>query len=73
MNLVQTLRNRPQTSSGFGVMSGPSGYGKSVASTFAVNKLDCIYVEVREFWTRKVFCTSLLREMAGSPRARSPP
>lgn len=69
VTLAKTLLERPShISSGFGVMSGPSGYGKTVASTYTVNRLDAIYVEVREFWGRKDFCKALLREMEREPK-----
>lgn len=68
ISLIETIRNRPQTSSGFGVFSGPSGFGKTVASTYAVNRNDCIYIEVRDFWTRKSFCEALLEELGTKPK-----
>lgn len=68
MSLIETIRNRPQTSSGFGVFSGPSGYGKTVAATYAVNKRDAIYIEVRDFWTRKSFCEAMLEELGAKPK-----
>lgn len=66
--LIDTIRNRPQTSSGLGVFSGPSGYGKTVASTYAVNRSACLYIEVRDFWTRKSFCEALLEELGVKPK-----
>lgn len=69
VTLAKTLLERPAySSSGFGVMSGPSGYGKTVAATYTVNRLEAIYVEVREFWTRKAFCAALLRELEREPK-----
>lgn len=68
VTLVETLRSRPQLSSGFGCFSGPSGYGKTVASTYAQNHCDCIYVEVREYWTRKDFCIAFLEELGQKPK-----
>lgn len=69
VTLAKTLQERPpHISSGFGVMSGPSGYGKTVASTYTVNRLEAIYVEVREFWTRKAFCEAMLRELEREPK-----
>jgi DNA transposition AAA+ family ATPase len=69
ITLAKTLLDRPaHSSSGFGVMSGPSGYGKTVGATYTVNRLDAIYVEVREFWTRKAFCEAMLRELEREPK-----
>jgi len=72
LTLVETLRNRPQISSGFGVFSGPSGYGKTVASTYAQNQYGCVYIEAREFWTRRAFCEALLEELGQKPRGTIP-
>lgn len=67
ITLVETLRSRPQLSSGFGVFSGPSGYGKTVASTYAQNHFECLYIEVREYWTRKDLCIAFLEELGQKP------
>ncbi len=72
LTLVETLRNRPQISCGFGVFSGPSGFGKTVASTYAQNQYGCLYIEAREFWTRKAFCEALLEELGQKPRGTIP-
>lgn len=64
VTLAETLLDRPQhISSGFGVMCGPSGYGKTVAATYTVNKKGAIYVKVGDYWTRKVFVQSIAREL----------
>lgn len=69
MTLATTLLERPaHSSSGFGVMSGPSGYGKTVASTYTINRLGAIYIEVRSFWRSKTFCEALLRELERQPK-----
>ncbi|MCR5855961.1 AAA family ATPase [Mesorhizobium sp. J428] len=51
-----------------GMFFGPSGYGKSKASTYLQNKVRAAYFEVFDFWTRKVFVESLLIELGGKPR-----
>ncbi|MGF3028001.1 AAA family ATPase [Methylobacterium aquaticum] len=61
--LIETVRQRPELSSGFGMFYGPSGYGKSVAATYAQNREGCIYLQVREYWTRKDFYTKFLQEL----------
>lgn len=69
VTLATTLLERPaHSSSGFGVMSGPSGYGKTVAATYTVNRLGAIYIEVRSFWRAKTFCEALLRELEREPK-----
>ncbi len=69
LTLIETIRQRPELSSGFGLFYGPSGYGKSVASTYAQNEEGCIYFQVREYWTRKDFCVKFLQEL-GQPKPR---
>ena len=68
MTLVMALRDRPARLPGIGVGSGPSGFGKSMAAQYAQNKLDCIYIEARSFWSSKTFCEKLLEELQGRPR-----
>lgn len=68
MTLIETVRQRPEQSAGFGLFFGPSGYGKTVASTYAQNEENCLYIEVREFWTRKDFCIAFLEELGQRPR-----
>ena len=63
MTLIETLRNRAIGLPGFGVFSGYSGFGKSVASQYAMNRTGAIYVEVREYWTKKRLCEALLNEL----------
>lgn len=63
LTMTDMLRNRPAGLSGIGVCSGHSGYGKTVASQYVMNKLGAKYVEVRSFWTQKTFCEALLKEL----------
>lgn len=63
--LVGRLRTRKPDLPGIGCFYGFSGYGKTIATTYAVNKLDdtAVYVEVRSTWTRKKFVEALLQEL----------
>lgn len=63
MDVASQIVNRPPGVDGLGMFYGPSGYGKSRASQFVQNKTGAIYLEVFEFWTRKVFVQSLLLEL----------
>lgn len=63
MTMTDMLANRPAGLSGLGLFSGPSGFGKSVASQYVMNKANARYVEVRDFWTKKTFCEALLHEL----------
>tara|TARA_R110002020_G_scaffold10801_22_gene41066 strand:+ start:125 stop:865 length:741 start_codon:yes stop_codon:yes gene_type:complete len=63
MVLLETLKARPTGLPGLGVMSGPSGFGKTIACQYAQNELGAIYVEARNYWSRKTFCEQLLIEL----------
>ncbi|WDR00719.1 ATP-binding protein [Devosia sp. J2-20] len=63
LTMTDMLQARPAGLSGLGVFSGFSGYGKSVASQYVMNKLGAKYVEARSFWTQKAFCEALLKEL----------
>lgn len=63
LDVAQRIVNRPIGVDGLGLFYGPSGYGKSKASQYVQNKFDAIYLEVFDFWTRKVFVEMLLREL----------
>lgn len=58
---------RPAGLPGLVVMYGPTGYGKSIAASFAANRHRAYYVECREAWTKKAFLLGVLREMAITP------
>ena len=63
LTMTDMLRSRPAGLSGLGVFSGFSGYGKSVASQYVMNKLGAKYVEARDYWTKKSFCEAMLKEL----------
>lgn len=69
MTLIATLQNRPMGLPGLGVGAGPSGFGKTIASQYAQNRLGAIYIEHRSYWTAKTFCEYLLVEL-GNTRPR---
>ena len=69
LNLVRSLQNRHPLQPNLGVFAGFSGYGKSVAALYAMNKTQAAYVEVSDTWTKKKLLTSILSEL-GMPDAR---
>lgn len=73
--LVGRLRDRKPDLPGIGCYYGFSGYGKTIATVYAVNKLDdkAAYIEVRSTWTRKKFVEALLQELAPGVRHGSKP
>lgn len=75
MGLVQRLQDRKPHLPGIGVLHGFSGYGKSIATTYAANKLRsrAVYVEARSTWTKKKFHQAILQELAPGNSYRSTP
>lgn len=61
--VAQKIIDRPAGVDGLGVFFGPSGYGKSKASQYVQNKHKALYIEVFDFWTRKVLVESILAEL----------
>ena len=61
--VAQRIIDRPPGVDGLGLFYGPSGYGKSKASQYVQNKTKALYIEVFDFWTRKVLVESLLAEL----------
>lgn len=63
LSVATTIIERPPGVDGLGLFYGPSGYGKSKASQYVQNKYKALYIEVFEFWTKKVFAESILAEL----------
>lgn len=61
--VAQKIIDRPPGVDGLGVFFGPSGYGKSKASQYVQNKFKALYIEVFDFWTKKVLVESILAEL----------
>jgi hypothetical protein len=62
--LIERVQNRRSLDlPGLAVMCGPSGYGKSKAAVYAVNKFRAYHVEVGSRWTAKHLCAAILGEM----------
>jgi DNA transposition AAA+ family ATPase len=69
LELVGTLKNRPIHLPGLGVFYGPSGFGKSIASTVAAADGDVV-VEIKDSWTRKAFLLNVAFELGVPPSKR---
>jgi DNA transposition AAA+ family ATPase len=63
LDVANRIIARPPGVDGLGVYFGPSGYGKSKASMFVQHKKNALYLEVFDFWSRKVFVEALLAEL----------
>lgn len=69
LDVANRIIARPPGVDGLGVFFGPSGYGKSKASLFVQHKKNALYLEVFDFWTRKLFVEALLAELeVANPR-----
>lgn len=68
--LVDMLVDQPPESDKFGLFTGFSGYGKSSACDYVVNKRQARRIEIFSYWTRKDFSRYLLIEFGGTPGLR---
>lgn len=60
--LVDRCMNRRYGLPGMGTFYGFSGYGKTFATTFAANRYDAVYVEVKSSWGAKFLCQKIAIE-----------
>ncbi|MCP4392788.1 MAG: ATP-binding protein [Alphaproteobacteria bacterium] len=67
LNGFMRASGREEYLPGLVVVHGPSGYGKTVAATYAANKMKAYYVSVKSMWTRKALLTAILKEMGIVP------
>lgn len=65
--LIERVQTRGPGLEGMAVFYGPSGFGKTTATVWAGNRYQAYSVEVKDSWTRKYFCTQVLREMGITP------
>lgn len=56
-----------------GLFYGPSGYGKSVASTFAAIRTNAVYVEARSVWSQRSLLEAIAVELGITRIARTGP
>ena len=63
VQLVERVLGRSAELPGLATFHGPSGYGKSFASLYAINRFRAHRVQVKSVWTRKKLCQAILREM----------
>lgn len=64
---MKQLLNRSHSLPGLGVLHGPSGYGKSFAASYVMNKHHAYYIQCKSVWTRKKFLEAILKEMGIMP------
>lgn len=69
LDVAQRIIDQPPGVDRLGMFFGPSGYGKSKASQYLQNKMQALYLEVFDYWTRRSFVESLLIELGvATPR-----
>lgn len=61
---ISRLTNRAPGDPGLLVVSGPSGYGKTVAAAWAKARHRAYYVQLNDFLTKRSLLTTLARAMA---------
>ncbi len=67
VKLVDQMMNRNPNLPSLATFFGFPGFGKSFGANFAANQFDAVYVEVRDYWTVKKFCQSILEELGVRP------
>jgi DNA transposition AAA+ family ATPase len=67
--LVERVMKRSYGLPGMACFYGPSGYGKSTAAQFAINRNRAHVIEVRSVWGRKALCLALCHELSVEPKA----
>lgn len=62
MTLQRAMQRTPGLP-GLVVFYGPSGYGKSMAASYAANRYQSCFVQVKSTWTRKALLEAIAKEL----------
>ena len=65
--LIERVQDRADGLPGMACFHGPSGYGKTSAAAFAVNRFGAHHVQVKSCWTRKKLCEAILKDLGIQP------
>lgn len=65
------LMQRSMGLPGIGLISGPTGYGKTTAATWMVNQCHGVYIRAMRLWSPKTMLMNLMRELDLDPRAKN--
>lgn len=71
-SLVERVMGRAEGLPGLGTFHGFSGYGKSIAATYAMNRYRCVLVQIKSCWTRKYLCNRIATELELKPAKTIP-
>ncbi|MBI2313543.1 MAG: ATP-binding protein [Betaproteobacteria bacterium] len=66
-NALDRALHRSPNLPGVVILSGPSGYGKTMSAAYCANKFNGVYVECRSFFTKKALMLAILKEMGIRP------
>lgn len=64
--VLQRVIDSPNPLPKMATFHGFSGYGKTIAATYAANKTKALYIEMGDSWSKHGFCDALLSEL-GTP------
>lgn len=67
MTALERAMKRPAHLPGLVAFYGPSGWGKSMAATFAANRHRAYHVQAKSVWTRKAMLSAVLTDMGIVP------
>ncbi|MBW3243135.1 ATP-binding protein [Epibacterium sp. DP7N7-1] len=67
ISLVERVQDRSMGLPGMAVFYGPSGWGKTTATTFVTNEYQAYNVQVLSCWTPSYFLQSIMREIGIKP------
>ena len=68
MQALERIMNREEHLPGFACLYGPSGWGKTMAASYAYKELGAYHVEYRRNWRLKNFFQAILKEMGEPPQ-----
>ena len=60
---ADALLTRSQGMPGMGLIYGPTGYGKTTATTWLVNQVHGVYVRSMALWSPKTMLEAIAREL----------
>lgn len=63
MKALERAMNSPEHLPRIVSFSGPSGYGKSMAASYAANKYKAYYVECKSSWTKRALLEAIMFQM----------
>lgn len=70
--LLIRLQNRQDGIPGMGCFYGPSGFGKTTATLWAMLEYEAVVVQMKSVWTKKFLCEKICEEMGVKPAKTIP-